>query len=184
MPLNADRRSTYKGPTGLFPEDRAQQQEFGTKLALISFFWAVFISIVSREPFRKKRIKVSSIDLVMLSISTFRLGRLIAFDRITEPLRYPFTQTVQDETGAGATVEPRGTGMRKAFGELISCPICAGTWVSAALVYAIHLLPGPTRVFLTIMSSIGTAELLNSLAESFSWIGQAARRASGNQHDQ
>src|SRR5262249_12505893 len=47
-----------------------------------------------------------------------------------------------------------------ALGELLSCPSCVGTWAVAGLVYGLHLAPRPTRVFLTIMSAAGVAELL------------------------
>jgi hypothetical protein len=46
-------------------------------------------------------------------------------------------------------------------------------------VYALHLLPGPARVFMTIMSTIGAAEMLNALIEQWSWAGAAARRKAG-----
>src|SRR5690606_4392915 len=101
-------------------------------------------------------------DLAQLALATYRLGRLTSYDKVAETYREPFTETVPDPTGAGETVVPEGTGVRRALGELIACPICAGTWIAAALVYGLHLAPRPTRVFLAIMSSIGGAELLNA----------------------
>jgi hypothetical protein len=118
-------------------------------------------------------------DLAMLGLSTYRLGRMTAYDLVMEPIRYFFTETKPDETGAGDTVEPRGKGVQRSFGQLFSCPICTGTWISAGLVYALHLFPGTTRIFLQIMSTIGLAELLNAATEAMSWFGQAARREAG-----
>ena len=66
--------------------------------------------------------------------------------------------------------------VQHALGELLSCPICTGTWVAAGLVYGLHLAPRPTRVLLAIMSTTGVAHLLYSLTEALSWIGHAARR--------
>ena len=105
---------------------------------------------------------------------------MAALDKVFEPLRIFFTETKEDETGAGKTVEPKGQGVQRSLGELISCPICAGTWISAALVYGLHLLPNPTRLFLWITSSIGGAELLNAMTEALSWAGQKARKEAGN----
>ncbi len=98
----------------------------------------------------------------MLILVTFRLGRLVSFDKVTEPLRQPFTETVEDSSGVGKTVIPVGSGMRHALGELLSCPICAGTWIAAALVYGLGLVPQLTRALLTIMAAVGGAELINA----------------------
>lgn len=123
--------------------------------------------------------KLSAMDLVLLGFSTYRLGRLIAYDRVMEPFRHFFTNTVPDSTGAGESVDPKGEGFQQAIGQLICCPICAGTWVAALLTYLLYLVPGPTRVFLTMTTAIGIAELLGAATEAMSWSGQYARTMSG-----
>jgi hypothetical protein len=161
---------------------KPKNQEHVTKLTLMGIFIAIFTAFTSRKPKKgreKSALELKPMDLALLGIATFRLGRLVAFDRISEPLRKPFTETVPDPTGAGETVEPRGEGVRQALGQLLSCPICSGTWIAAALVYGLHSLPNPTRIFLAIMSSTGIAELLNALTEALSWTGQAARKKAG-----
>lgn len=122
---------------------------------------------------------LSWIDLALLGFSTYRLGRLIAYDRVMEPFRQFFTVTVPDSTGAGDTVDPKGEGFQNALGQLICCPICAGTWVAALLTYTLYLFPGPAHVFLTMTAAIGIAELLGALSEALSWSGQYARTMSG-----
>src|SRR6185295_7178549 len=107
----------------------------------------------------------------------FRIGRMIAFEGVAAPLREPFTETRVDASGAGQTVVAVGNGPRRVMGELMSCPICLGTWVAAALVYALHLLPGPTRVLVAIMGTTGMAELVYSTTEALDWNARAARRA-------
>jgi hypothetical protein len=77
------------------------------------------------------------------------------------------------------TVEARGKGVRNSLGQLISCPICAGTWIAAGLVYGLHMLPNPTRVFLAITATTGLAEVLNEVTEILAWSAQAARIYSG-----
>lgn len=119
-------------------------------------------------------------EVVVLGLAAFRMGRLVSYDRVMEPLRSPFTQTVPDPTGAGESVEPKGVGWRRAVGELMSCPICSGTWMAAMLLYGLELAPGPTRVLMTIMSAMGLSELLDSLVEWLCWNAQAARRQAGS----
>lgn len=123
--------------------------------------------------------KLSAMDLALLAFSTYRLGRLIAYDRVMEPFRQFFANTVPDSTGAGESVDPKGEGFQQAIGQLICCPICAGTWVAALLTYLLYLVPGPTRVFLTMTTAIGMAELLGAATEAMSWSGQYARTMSG-----
>jgi len=65
------------------------------------------------------------------------------------------------------------------IGELIACPICSGTWIAAALVYGLHLLPGPTRILMTIMSTTGAAELMNAASAALSWSAQRAPQEGG-----
>ena len=125
--------------------------------------------------------QLSWIDLVLLSLATYRMGHLISYDRVMEPLRSLFTDTVPDSTGAGDSVEPKGTGFQNAIGQLLCCPICSGTWAAAGLVYALYSFPAPARVFITILAVVGAAEILNSAGELFSWGGQYARTMSGAQ---
>lgn len=162
------------------------KQEYATKLTLIGIFLSIFAFVTGlffrgggRRTAPRKEFKIRPFDLLMLGLSAMRLGRMVAYDRVTEPLRYPFAQTKPDETGAGETVEPRGQGVRASLGQLLSCPICAGTWISAGLVYGLMAIPGPTQVFLAITSSIGLAEVLNSLTEALSWLGELARALTG-----
>lgn len=123
---------------------------------------------------------ISTMDLVLLGLATYRLGRLVAYDRVMEPFRRFFTETLPDPTGAGDTVNPKGIGFQQSIGQLICCPICAGTWIAALLTYLVILFPGPTRVFLTMTAAIGIAELLGALTEALSWSGQYARTMAGS----
>lgn len=122
---------------------------------------------------------LSAMQFTLLAFSTYRLGRLIAYDRVMEPFRKFFTVTMPDSTGAGDTVDAKGVGIQQALGQLICCPICAGTWMAALLTYALYLFPGPATVFLTMTAAIGVAELLGALTEALSWSGQHARTQVG-----
>ncbi len=125
--------------------------------------------------------KISALDLVMLSLATMRLGRMVAFDHIAEPLRVPFAKTVPDRNGAGSVTVPKGQGAIRSIGQLITCPICVGTWVAAVLVYLLYFFPGPTQVFVTMTAVIGAAELLHSATEALCWVGINSRVMAGEQ---
>ena len=154
--------------------DEAQQTR-ATKLTLMSVFLGVLGTFTLRLMRDRRDLRVRPFDLLLLGLSSFRVGRMIAFEGVAAPLREPFTTTQPDASGAGQTVVAAGRGTRRVFGELMSCPICIGTWVAAGLVYGLHLLPRPTRVFLTIMGTTGVAELCYSLTEALDWNARAAR---------
>lgn len=154
--------------------------EQAAKVTLITLFLSLFaaFALVKRGKLRRE-FNVRPFDLALLGFATYRLGRLASYDKVTEPLRQPFTKTVPDSYGASKTVVPKGEGARRALGQLLSCPICSGTWIAAILVFGLDLAPGLTRVFLAVMSAIGVAELLNAATEALQWIGEARRKEVG-----
>ncbi|MDR3576783.1 MAG: DUF1360 domain-containing protein [Anaerolineaceae bacterium] len=164
--------------------DRSSQQEAATKVAFTIAFllvFAGFIVVAARLIPIRLDTPPGVFDFVLLAFATMRLGRMVAYDRVMEPFRAPFTITVPDKSGVGKTVVARGTGIRCSIGQLISCPICVGTWIAAGLVYALYAFPGPARVFIIISAAIGLAEMLNGVIEAFSWSGHLARTMAGTQ---
>ncbi len=162
---------------------KSQFAEAATKVALtIIFLGGIVWFVTAGSSIGGKGIenfRIDWLDLTLLSFATFRLGRLIAYDRVAEPLRAPFTKTVRDLSGAGNTVVPKGKGVRRALGQLISCPICAGTWVAAFLVVLMYYFPGPAHAFLVMTAAIGGAELIHNATEAFCWTGTVNRARAG-----
>lgn len=161
------------------PSRQKSPAERATAMGLVGIFWSI-LGIVALLRGNRVKTTTSALDFVMLGFATLRMGRLIAFDRVAEPLRAPFTKTVPDESGAGDTVVAKGRGPREVIGELLSCPICAGTWVAAGLVYGLNFFPAPTRLVISIMSAIGLAEMLHEATEALTWSGQVQRNEAGS----
>jgi hypothetical protein len=155
-------------------------EERATYLTLMGLFLSFFTGFLLHKRRSHEDLNLRPFDFTLLGFATYRLGRLAAYDKVSEPLRRPFTKTEPDPSGAGETVVPKGVGARRALGELLSCPICSGTWIAAALVYGLGIAPGPTRVFVAIMSAIGVAELLNAATEALQWTGEAGRKQAGS----
>lgn len=162
------------------PASQADDHDHGetraAKLTLISLFLGVLATFATRLVRRDNELSLKPFDLLLLGLSSFRIGRMIAFEGVAAPLREPFTRTQPDDSGAGQTVVATGRGVRFVLGELVSCPICVGTWTAAGLVYGLHLVPRPTRVLLAVMGTTGVAELCYSLTEALDWTARAARR--------
>lgn len=146
------------------------------KLSLIGTFLA---SIAVAGATAERRLpRVDALDLAKLGLASHRIGRMIAFERVAQPIREPFTATVPDETGADETVVARGRGVQWAVGELMSCPTCVATWAALALYLGRAVLPGPTRVLVNVLAIAGVAEVAYVGVERLEWAARAARRAS------
>lgn len=166
-------------------EQNGTRQQRLTYTALTGTFFAIFAAFNllthRRGKGKEEERALEPFDVALLGLSSYRLGRMVSYDLVMQPYRAPFTETVLDPTGAGETVQPRGTGWRRAIGELICCPICAGTWISALLTYGLEIAPRPTRVLLAIVGATGLAEVLNALTEWLSWGSQASRELAGTE---
>jgi hypothetical protein len=89
--------------------------------------------------------RVSPGDLALVTVATHKLSRLITKDRVTSALRRPFTRFQEDAGGGEVEEEARGTGMRRAVGELLVCPYCLAMWIAAAFTAGLIVAPRPTR---------------------------------------
>ena len=162
---------------------QARKKEYIVKTMVTSVFLGAFALFTGWMLFYGpgfNALQLTTLDIVLLGFATYRMGHLISYDRVMEPLRSFFTETIPDPTGEGETVEPKGEGLQQVIGQLLCCPVCTSTWAAAAMVYALYLAPGPARVFITILGIVGIGEILNAAGELFSWGGQYARNASGS----
>jgi hypothetical protein len=118
--------------------------------------------------------------LVLVGLAAFRGGRALAYNFIFSWLRAPFTRVVPDSSGAGDSIQASGEGLRRALGELVACPICAGTWVALVLTGCI-LLVYPFGMALTfVLAAAGAAEILNGWSGRDEWQARAAREQAGS----
>jgi len=143
----------------------------------------VFNVILAIFCWRRRPDQIGVKDWGLLALATFRLSRMVAYDKVMETYRAPVVETVPHDSGAGMTTQARSdaTGFRKALGEMISCPVCNGTWISAALVYGMCIAPNLTRTLITIMAAVGASEVLQAVFEKVQWEGELARHQAGEQ---
>jgi hypothetical protein len=111
----------------------------------------------SREPL-PERIEIQ--DLALFALSTQKLSRVIAKDKVTSAFRAPFTE-IEGKGGAGELEERgRGQGLRRAIGDLLTCPFCLGTWIASGFVYGYIFNPRLTRTVASIFAVSGVADFL------------------------
>ncbi len=101
-------------------------------------------------------------DVALVSVATHRLSRLIAKSPVTSPLRAPFTRFEGTTTGPAELKEKvRGTGARKAIGELVTCPFCISQWLATAFTFGLVLAPRGTRMTAAVLTSVTVADFLH-----------------------
>ena len=96
--------------------------------ALNAVFAALLAGVVvaARERTRESE-PLTTRDLAVTGAATFALSKVIARERIGTWVRDPF---VDEEHGR----RPRGTRLRHAIGELLTCTRCVGAWSALGLV--------------------------------------------------
>ncbi|GAA3292834.1 DUF1360 domain-containing protein [Streptomyces cinereospinus] len=115
-------------------------------------------------------------DLVLLGAATFKASRLLTKDRITSFLRAPFTRREEDAHAGEVMDAPRGSGVRRAVGDLVVCPFCTSAWVAAALVGSYVGAPRATRL---LCAGLGAVTLSDWLQYAWSATDQRVAGAEG-----
>jgi hypothetical protein len=101
----------------------------------------------------------TTLDLVVLGTATFKGARTVSRDEVTSFIREPFVEGVAHEGGE----RPRETGdFRQAFGELVTCSRCIGTWVAAGLAAGHILFPRFGRLLTWALAAAGVNDWLQA----------------------
>jgi hypothetical protein len=98
-------------------------------------------------------------DVVLGSLATHKLSRIISKEGVATPLRAPFTE-VEAESGDGEVVERPKHGLAHVPGELLTCPFCLAPWIATAYVAGLVLAPGPTRAGAAVLATVAGSDAL------------------------
>ena len=128
-------------------------------LALLGLFTSVYGGLLWVGA--KKKVlprRVAAYDIVLLGLATHRLTRIVTRDKVAEPIRSPFTE-YEGPAGAGDVHErPRGRGLRRAVGTLLTCQYCAGPWIASALFAGLVVRPRETRLFASMLAATALSD--------------------------
>lgn len=112
----------------------------------------------------------SFFELIVLAIASFRLTRLIVYDKITEFIRSPFLDDVEEKNENGE-IEiysiPKKSGIRGFIGELISCYWCTGVWTSLILFIIYVQIPIIAIPIILVLAIAGIAALIETIVQQF-----------------
>ena len=131
--------------------------------ALLGIYNAAFLALLLAAQNSEDGLpeKINFADLLLLGVATHKLSRIIAKDRVTSPLRAPFTEYIEPAGESEVKEKVRGRGLQRAIGDLLICPWCMNPWVAGALALGFVFKPHATRLLAGIFTAVTIADFLH-----------------------
>ena len=132
-----------------------------TDYAALSAGWGALLGAVLVAARDKGDEPVHPAEIVPLGIATFALAKLVAKEKVDAWVREPFVEEHPDGR------RPKGTGLRYAVGELLTCTRCVGVWSALGLTALRVTRPREARV----VNAVLGASAINDVAQAgFTWL--------------
>ena len=131
-----------------------------TLTGVFNLIFAVFL-LATKRMGRKIPERIEAKDVALLGVATHKLSSMGAQDAVTSPLRAPFTEFQEKESPKSVEEKPRGKGLRRSVGELLTCQFCLGMWVASFLMYGLVLAPRVTRFIATLFAVVTISDHLH-----------------------
>ena len=152
------RRLVADPPEQAYGDDRAPQ---GSYAAFVAAYNLAFAGALLGARAAGRTLPSPGLgDIALFGVATHKLSRLLSKDKVTAPLRAPFAEF--DDKGGPAEVDerPRGTGTRRAVGELVTCPYCLDQWVAGGFAVGSIFAPRATRLTASVLATVAIADFL------------------------
>jgi hypothetical protein len=128
-------------------------------LATFSAITAAAIVFLRHEP--SVEMLLSPLWLALLALASYRLGRIMALDEVTQPFRMFFVEVKEID---GIKVEvAKEHGLLGAVGALITSPGSIGFWIAGIFTYLFVLWPTGMRMIIIVLAVNGLGEMFNAL---------------------
>jgi hypothetical protein len=98
------------------------------------------------------------IDVVLIGLGTFKLSRLVAKEKVLEPVRAPFVAEAVPGQGSEVNSKPDGSGVRRAVGELLTCPFCVSVWIATVFIAVFAIAPRAVRFVTSGLAAVVVAD--------------------------
>ncbi|MGN6586970.1 MAG: DUF1360 domain-containing protein [Solirubrobacterales bacterium] len=141
------------------PEKRPPFLPYLSFMSIFGALVAAALAIAKRQG-RELPERVPAGQLLLVGTASHKLSRLLSKDKVTSPLRAPFTELEGKGGPAEFEERSRGTGLRKAIGELLICPFCLGLWVIAAFSVGLVFAPRVTRFVASLFAALTISDFL------------------------
>ena len=151
-------------PEGIFEgykkNEEVSLRSYGMLAGLFNALFAVFL-LLTRGTGKSLPERVEARDIAILGMATHKLSLVGAEDAVTSPLRAPFTELQEKTSPKKLDEEPRGEGLRRSVGELITCKFCLSVWLASFFTYGLVLAPRITRLVATIFAVVTVSDHLH-----------------------
>jgi hypothetical protein len=141
------------------PEERPPFAAYATFATVFHGAMAAAVAAAKRSG-RDLPEHVEAGDVLLIGTASYQLSRLVSKKKITAFVRAPFTEL--EGKGGPAEVEekPRGSGLRRAVGELLVCPYCLGLWASGGFHAGLLFAPRTTRFTTSVLTAMAISDFL------------------------
>ncbi len=142
-----------------------------------NFIFSVFFVIVLAAAVWEMRelrggflVSVPPFDAFMMAFATFRITRLVVYDKIARWFRELFADRREYEKDGVVWVEvrPYGSGFRHTIHDLLLCPWCIGIWAALAVMFFYFVFPWAWSV-LFFLALAGAGSLLQVTGNAIGW---------------
>jgi uncharacterized protein DUF1360 len=123
--------------------------------ALNALWIALAAGLVAAGRGRAGKDPIQQRELVPLGAATFALSKAVARERIGTWMREPFVDQTHGQ-------QPKGSRLRRAVGELVTCTRCVGTWSALGVVGLRVLHPEAGRALSMILASSAANDWLQA----------------------
>jgi hypothetical protein len=136
------------------------EMPLGGYAAILGAYFAIFGGLLVFVR-RKLPRTIQTSDVLLMGVATHKLARIVTKDWVTSPIRAPFTE-YRDSVGMGEVREAsRGSGLRKATGDLLTCPWCIGPWIAGGLYTTLVKAPRAARLVASVFTSVAVSDTLH-----------------------
>jgi hypothetical protein len=140
-----------------------------TDYAALSAGWGALMGAVLLAARDKGDEPLQAAEILPIGLATFAVSKLIAKEKVDAWVREPF---VEEHDGGERT--PKGTGMRYAVGELLTCTRCVGVWSAMGLVALRVTRPREARI---VNAVFGASAVNDSAQAAFAWLAARSNAA-------
>jgi hypothetical protein len=145
---------------------------FGSTFLILVFLGTIILATEARI----RPEELVTLDMVLLTLATFRLTRLFVYDAATKFIREQFWNA--RKTRGGVLLEKPKTGPRRTLADLFDCPWCFGVWAAAFITFW-YLVSETAFYFVLLLAIAGVATFIQLTANAIGWQAEKLKRDAG-----
>lgn len=136
------------------------------------FFFAVLVGALAYmyHVYHGLPLRVEPFDVLLMSLATFRLTRLMVYDKITRWVRELFVKrTLVEQDGVmWVKLTPHRYGAFRTIHELFGCPWCISVWAALIVVFSYYVFTWGF-IMMLILAISGIGSLFQIIANLVGW---------------